>query len=426
MLDRISNAIFILIFIIVFIIDGWGLPNGRNISLTILIYTPSIFMLIYTLTKKKIYIPKIAIWFSIFLFFNTLSTFNSTDFQRSRDYLTYYFSLFLIFVYVFNNSEALKNIYVKVLFLICILSLFYGVAFKFFLSSYFTFLVPSHGYQLIHPYAGFLTHHPIGVVGLLLVTMIMVGLFYKVTIFQVLLLIISLTSLAISYMRAGYVSLFGSLLLLLYKYRKIPIKIFTMIVGTLFVVLFAFILVTSPNNNYAPIKDIFKIKTDHVNLYNKTLLNARDKYYLQSLHAIVTRPIFGYGPNNFVTASRKYAQNDAVITETSTNIFLDLIVENGVVAGIAITYFFIAIVINAYRSVSLRDITGMKLFMVYMALLILFQFSYYHGSHTIFLTFIIVGAAIYKENKSEIDTYRLTLTASFLIPLIHIIGRLAF
>src|SRR3990167_7773469 len=120
-------------------------------------------------------------------------------------------------------------------------------------------------------------------------------------------------------------------------------------------------------------------------------------------------------------ASRKYAQNYAVITETSTNILLDSMVENGVIAGIAITYFFIAIAIKAYKSVSLGDEAGMKLFLVYISLLILFQFSYYYGSHAVFLTFVIVAGLICRQKCYIVDKYRLTLVASILLPFIHLI-----
>ncbi|OGK13038.1 hypothetical protein A3A93_03865 [Candidatus Roizmanbacteria bacterium RIFCSPLOWO2_01_FULL_38_12] len=425
MLEKLSHLIFIIIFIAVFIIDGWGLPQGRSLSLVVLIFAPSILMLLHLFTKKKIYIPKIAIWFSIFLFFNAFSTFHSTDFQRSRDYLTYYFSLFVIFIYVLNNSESLKSIYVKVLFSLGILTFFYWTAFKFFLSSYFTFLIPGHGYQLIHPFAGYLTHHPIGVVGLILVSITSVSLFNKITFNQLIIFIISLAALLISFMRAGYIAFFGALLVLIYKYRKIPTQVFVVTSVVLFLLFLAFFMVTSPDYGESPIKRIFNTKINHVNVNNKTLLNARDYYYLQSFHAIVEKPLFGFGPHNFFSASEKYIQNKYVFTTTSTNILLDFMVENGVVAGVAFFYFFIVIAINAYRSVSLHDEAGMKLFMLYVSLLILFQFSYYHGSHTIFLTFIIVGGLIYKEEKSETDDYKLTLIASVLIPIIYFIGRMA-
>ena len=383
-------------------------------------------MLIHTLTKKKIYIPQIAIWFTIFLFLNTFATFYSADVTRSKDYQIYYFSLFFIFIYVFNNSDTFQFYFHKILFLLGFLTICYAVLFKFYLSTRFPFLIPNHGYQLVYPYISFLTHHPIGVVCLILLSMTIVNLFFKLTAIRVLAVIIFFTTLLISYLRAAYVALCGSLLILAYKYQKIPLKIFIMISGLILVLFFAFIMVTGPKDDYVPIKKFFIKRIDYVNLYNKTLFSGRDKYFTQALQAIVARPILGFGPNNFVEASRKYTQKDFEISESSHNIFLDFMAENGLIAGVALAYFFIAVAVNGFKFIHRNDSNEMKLFTVYVSLLILFQFSYYFHSHAIFLTFIIVAALLCQQKNYIVDKYRLTLAASILLPFIHLIYRITF
>ena len=312
------------------------------------------------------------------------------------------------------------------MFLLGILSISYSVVFKFYLSAWFPFLIPNHGYQLIHPYIGFLTHHPIGVVSLILVSIAIVNLFYKTSIIRIFTVIIFFATLLISYLRAAYVAFFGSLLIFMYKYQKIPLKIFITISGFLCVLFFAFTMVTGPKDDYVPIKKFFIKKIDYVNLYNKTLFSGRDKYFTQALQAIVARPILGFGPDNFVEASRKYTQKDFEISESSHNIFLDFMAENGLIAGVALAYFFIAVAVNGFKFIHRNDSNEMKLFTVYVSLLILFQFSYYFHSHAIFLTFIIVAALLCQQKNYIVDKYRLTLAASILLPFIHLIYRITF
>ncbi|MBM4177707.1 O-antigen ligase family protein, partial [Candidatus Gribaldobacteria bacterium] len=133
----------------------------------------------------------------------------------------------------------------------------------------------------------------------------------------------------------------------------------------------------------------------------------RDQYIFQVASAFKEKPFFGVGLSNFTYASKKYASTTFYRSSSAHNLFLDILVENGIFS-LAVFLLIILFIIIA----SLKNING--LFFVFIAMLINFQTDYTHTIYSFFLLFFIIGGVIWQEG-SKLSRYRLKPRSPFIL-----------
>ena len=114
-------------------------------------------------------------------------------------------------------------------------------------------------------------------------------------------------------------------------------------------------------------------------LRHKSLLGGRPQILTQGLSYILERPLLGAGPGNFIYASQKLRNGS--YTETAHNIFVDILVENGIPAGVV----FLLIIIEFFR----RSDKKLPFFLA-LGLLVNFQTDYTYRIYSLFLLFFII------------------------------------
>lgn len=371
-----------ILFIIPFLWEGLGLSQGYKISPYLYAILPMILFVYAFLAKKKVLFPRlITIFFLLFLFFSFLSSlFFSVDKQISIEYLLFYTSSFLIFVFINNFHEEGKKIFL-------ILSILGGIIFV--LVSALTYfpqfrelpiLNPKSEYQFIVSY--YAKHNHLGdFAGLL--TILSLSYFLRSSKLFLVPVIILLPFILFSFSRSAYIGLTITTLLLLIAVEKrikpLPIIAFILTITSLFFIFSSEQVRTALDLNtfYFPTKDLFV---------------GRVGYFIQSLNSFLDRPLFGIGLGNFGYASRLYLDRPDAWTDTSHNIFIEVLVENGLLAFIS---FMLLIFSSLRKSIKKSSIY----FILFIYLLLNFQTDYSYRIYSFFMLFIILLGIIVQEHK---------------------------
>ncbi len=372
---------------LIFFFEGLGLKYGQGITFFIIIFTP--VLLFYK--SKKIYFPKkITILYLIFLFLSLLSTITSVNTRVSFEFWLILSASFFFLVYSFNNQDAIKKILPIILLLLSFLLI---------ISSIFIIKITTNpqtvGYQLVYP--TFSSHNHLGDF-LILSILILVYLIFKAkkTSFKILCLLALLLSLPFfifSFSRSAYISLLLCFPVLLYFILKGKNKIYIFLT-TLILTLGIIFLFISTTQNIKISQSFQNIFSKQYFLQDKPITGARESYLNEAFYSILNRPIFGVGPGNFIFASNQYADNASLIASSSHNIFVDILVENGIIAGA----LFLIIIILLFKNSKLELTTILAV-----ALLINFQTDYTYKIMPVFiLFFILIGASLQHKDTLEI------------------------
>lgn len=413
-----SIGIYILLFIVL-IFEGLGLPFGRFLSLCSILIAPSILFAIDIYKRKKIQIPQhISIGFIFFSIIAAISTFTAVHIQTAFEHQLYYFTIFLLFLYTYNHKENIKLLLPQFIVTSTILVCLFTVFINFLLPETWSWLIPRNGYQFITNTHN--SHYPIGAF-ILIPLIFCTSILFKKNTWQTLLIIFLLSIVLIgSFLRAGYVAYFLVLFFMIFQYSSTKKTFFVKYFGVFSILLLvlSFILITKFSFNIPVVSDSQKIFLSQIHLLeNKTLLNARFEYWKQSYAAIMDKPVLGFGSFNFSFASVKFASSDAVATGSSHNIFLDIFVENGLIAGILFIAIIMSLLKNGYQKLSEESGLDESIFFIFFALLILFQFSHYHKMYFLFTFLFFLAGLFYKEKESLRDKHYLILYLSS-IPLV--------
>ncbi|MBI3366586.1 O-antigen ligase family protein [Candidatus Roizmanbacteria bacterium] len=397
----------ILIFFTAFLLEGSGLFSIRQNITYFYCILPAI-LYIHTVQKgRQITIPfKATLIFLAFLFFSTVSSIAfSVDKQISLEYLLFYVVSYLVFLFFYNHKAVGEKLIEK----IPIISGIFFITLFLFSSKPISF---SHGYQFVISY--FSSHNHLGdLLGLVLIvagyrlleTRKLIYLFFS---------LISLPFFLISFSRTAYVSLLvaGTAYVLFLANKKVcsVLKIGLAIIASI-VILFFLVSVKEAQTSpvFRPINQ-YLIKT--FSLQPKEFFGGREEYVSQILHSFYEKPFFGFGPGNFASASRQYQSNPFNWTETAHNIFLETLVENGLLALLAFSYFIYLLMRSVLRKHSLFG-----LILIY--LLLNFQADYTYRIYSFFIFFMIVAATVYQEEEHRPGTLFFGILS--LIPLFFVV-----
>lgn len=392
---KISVTAFFLLLATALVIEGVGIWGSRSIIPFLLVSAPFFLISIDVFYNYQYSLPKQVILLgSFFLLGTLLSLLSSVNLSQSLHYTLYYISLFLFFIYAYNHQNDIRK-FIQPFTII--------LGFLFAISSMLLWIVweiahldlfPKDGYQFI--YNRWSSHHHLADFLLLFFAPFFFMLMKEVAKKRdIVVFLIFLPFFIFSYSRSAYLSLFliFIVLFIIFWQRLMKKNLYAMIAGVFSIVLFfLFIATTIETHTFKPFRPVHEFLTTNYNLKYKTFLSKRDIYFSNSLQAIIDNPL-GYGPGNYLYASAIYTNDEKDRTETSHNIFLDIFVENGVLAGVSIVLLFCWFL---YAGVKTRpDYFAM------IALMVNFQTDYTYRIFSFLLLFMVIAACLIPRSHNE-------------------------
>lgn len=387
-LHSISRFLLLSFLLVVFTLEGLGIKYGREISYYLILMMP---FLLFSFYREELRLPKkIAVLFVLFFFFTGISTIFSVNIQRSFEQLILYCAVLLIFIYVFNNKEKIEKLMIPFIFGFSFLFSIYSLILNFFIAKEWWLFIPVSGYQFVH--STFLSHNHLGDFLVLPLLSSFYFLTKKIRLSTTLLILLLGIFFVFSYSRSAYLSLFlASIVMLSHILYKKKERIFSPVYFLLIIISFAsFVLlfVTVREARGIPFLNSGLKYFAERNLSDKSFLATRTSYFKQAFSSIFNKPLFGVGPDNFVYASAKNAQNLGERVYTSHNIFLDIFSENGILAGVIFLGIIALFLVNSEKSL---------LFLLAIAALINFQTDYTFKIYSFFALFWVLAGSSYTE-----------------------------
>lgn len=384
--NRTVEKFLIILLLSILILEGLGLPSSHLYSQFAFISLIPLLIILALCESKKAFSGKLLILFCILFIQIAFSALFSLNQAQSIRYLVYYLFLFLLFLYTINNREIVIRFFTPAILTLGVLFSIYSLIIKYLASYGIDFAIPVSGYQLIYP--SFASHNHLGD---FLVLSLLLSIFHLIKTKNMKYMVLALFYLPfilLSFSRSAYLSLIVTLtLMILYFLKKkiigwpvLAILILPVIICTIF-----FFSVIKDLNGITPARDLNQFMYENLGLKNKYLYASRPEYLRQAFLSSIERPVFGVGPGNFIYASIKHTNNPRIWSFSSHNIFLDILVENGILALIVFAliillifktsnannpffYLFVAMVVNFQTDYAFTIFSYLALFFMIMAL----------------------------------------------------------
>ncbi len=385
---------------IAILIEGLGLRYGRELALILIILLP----LILFITNRNLKIKTPGFLKNLFIFFtvvNVISALFAKNISIAAPYIFLYPACFLIFAYI-NNFKRIVTPFV--------LPIIFGLSICFCLCSIFLsqIIAPTNGYQLIFSFFGF--HNHLGDFLLLPLSACFYLIMNKQSIKKqfsffgsysalviVLLIIFFLPYFIFSFSRSAYVSLVFVLILMVFNFfrHKIVKLNIALLCTAIFVIFLSSLVISSVVKTQSKTGLFYNMNNNPASnkLLYKTPFGGRGEYVREAVLSLMDKPILGVGPGNFTYASKKYNLIPGLWTESSHNIFLDIIVENGIFAGIAFALIMFHLFKNTEKNVH---------FYMACALFLNFQTDYTFRIYSLLTLFFVLIALCQPKSKSPV------------------------
>lgn len=330
-------------------------------------------------------ISKAVILLLGFLIISLGSLFFSVNYQESISIFLLYFLCFGVYLcgYNFQELKLLVGRFIIITsFILCGLSLivtvFYEIGYKYL-----------DGYQLI--FSRFGSHNHLGDY-LALTIIYCLFSFIKSKRRQFLwLTLFFLPFFVFSYSRSAYLSLMLGIGLLFLFYIKASFKSVLFFLSCLVVVLGLVFVTTYDLRRFILLHSESDFLADSLGLKYKSLTGGRDDFLNTAYRSFIENPWVGVGPGNFVYASQKYTIRTNK-TESSHNIILDILVENGIFALGAFILFLTASLKKAVKDIYL---------IMAVALFVNFMFDYTFKITVILLLFFTLFGMVDHEDRNN-------------------------
>jgi len=384
---------FNIYFILLFTISGLG-AFSQNVLFFSTFFLQFFFILSVLFSKKNFFIPKITIFYAMFLIFSFPAIFfYSFNKALAIEGLIYWLNLILIFIFLYNNKPIINTIIDWVIKRLPLFFIFLFVI-SYFNNHQLAKQLDLTEYNLFFPFYKSNNH-----LGSYLGLVILYFFIEKNFLF----LLIFIPFYLISFNRSGYLASFLSFSLILFFFYKkffINIKEKNKAIN---LIIFLLLLTTVI---------FFTIKSFSSN----RLIEPRLIYFYVTLKTIINQPM-GIGFYNFGDVSLKYPRIGFFTSETH-NIFLEILIGGGVVAFVFFIIFFILIIKNIYEN-------NKKIFLLIIYLTIVFSFSYIYNNFFFFIFFFALLVYGYEE-KEAIEVNFLNRKNKFLLLLPSILVFLFF
>lgn len=419
MKKNLPSLIFYSLLFIIFVIEGWGLPVNRTITLHTILFAPFFLFLIPLFTRKSETILPSPVSIAALLFILTVFAFTlfSVDIGRAFEHRLLYISIFLMALFAYNYQKHLAKHFSLFLSVITINTFLYAVFIGYFLPEKLDFLKTSASFQFVRSSQGM--GHDIRGAFILIPLAFLLGVsFHKPIRLKVVATIFLFILLIASLLRAGYVAI-ATVALLFQKQWRIASRKIYIYVG-IFVLFISFIITTNIAHNIPGASQIHDRIFEETNLvYKKSTFTTRLEILQQAGRSIAGHPITGIGSFDYYYASLRYAKNLATIMGSSHNILIDTAVENGIPAAVFFTVAIILLLLNCKYVLNSGTTTQKGIFAVFIALLVLFFFSHYHKMYFLLTVFFITGALLYKEKKEIVVKSKWIFVIALLLALVN-------
>ena len=440
------KLIFGLFLFFALIIEGLGIGSGRTISYYLILILPFFLFIssILTNTGARIVFPqKFSLLWMIFFILSVVSSVFSVNLQNSFEDMLFYLATFLIFIFVYNNKEILKAVILKIVFAVAVIfSLFSMFAGSIAQQTTLLFIpvdLKTNFFQFV--YTAW-SHNHLGDFLLLPILALIFWLFVKKFNFAYLfLLIFFIPYFIFAYSRSAYLDLIIVILFNLYyllKKRGIRFKNhkWLVLLSTSIVIILSVFIIAVPADNSKPglIETLNISLKQNYNLGQKYFFANRNIYLREGLLSIVAKPLFGVGPGNFIYASEEYTDVPTHYSVTAHNLFIDIFVENGCLAGI----FFLLLFLQVFNSIrSQLDINHVEAkipeapfiyILFFIGIFLNFQTDFTYLIHSFFLLFFVLMGFVYHED-TNIQLKFIPLVLSILLVIVFnmlIFSNLAF
>jgi O-antigen ligase len=419
----------------IFIFEGLGLPSGRLFSRYFICIFPGLLFAIDFWDKKTIKIPlKASLLFIIFLFTTVISTIPAVNVQTAFEHQLYYFGVFLFFLYVFNHKSEVSRVLPNFILGSTIIIFIYGIFINYMLPEKWATLAPLNQFQFVYMNSSLYSHHSFGAFILLPLIFIFNWYWNKPRKVSGIVLAVFVILLLLSFLRSAYLA-FGAVVIMNFisslkirKYWAVPYSFMTGLILIPFI--FSLLIISNFSFNIPVISNINNFLVEHVEMLRyKTLSNGRAEFARQAFEAIKQRPVIGFGSYNFHYAAMRFADSYALSTGTSHNIFLDIIVENGLLGGLTFIALILLFVIKGWKFFINGNRFKKSIYGVFVGLFVLFLLGHYHKMYFLFVFFFLMAGLIYEEKNTEKDTAKITFGSSyflFLIMMVLVISQFFF
>lgn len=422
MITKLRIILFYAFLSFLFLLNIWGLFPGENHTMVLLYIAPFVLFSTYIGSKDSIRVPyHLGLLFILFIITVLLSAMYAVHIQNAFEYFLYIVSTFLIFIYAYNNANLIKIYIVPFVVISSLLSLIYSSLLLLgqpFVSS----ITPTHDDQLIYRVVS-MSHYPQGVFVFLLLIVSYVFLRHKKTALSILAVLIFSVLLWFSYLRSAYAGIlvviaagFFTGKVSLRNFRNTTLSLFIFLTTIIF-----FFIPLAEDRNIPVISQLHSMVVGNEQTFRyKDFNNGRIEFIITALQAIKERLITGYGGGNFYYASLYYSKNMDYVVSTSHNLLIDIAAENGVVSLLVFLLILLIVshkvILEMRKNSSINNVIGS----VFIGLLVLFQFNYYHLMAFLLVFFFICGALLYQERTVLNDSFALK-SVSFFVALIGVV-----
>lgn len=391
--------LFVLFLLLVLIFEGVGITFGREAAYILIICASPAFFVYMLFSKRGILFPKKAgALFISFVIVSILSSLLGLNMSNSFTHIFYLISLFFVFLIAYNHKNDLKKPVTILIFVASILFIFY---YGFLNLLHLKFLNPTTGYQFVFSRIG--SHNHIGDF-LVLPTIICIYYLYKQK--NVILALgcqfVTLPIIFISYSRSAFLSLIVTVLIMHIAFlTKIHSHTYKLIFRFAIIGLFAFAVfylatINQTSVSHSTSKNGYNfLSLDKKLIKYKEDLGNRLIYFNQAYYSILSKPLYGIGPSNFSYASGAYTDNPYEFTESAHNIFLEILVGQGILGFIP---FFLLIAHFLFKS------HKGTLFYVMLGMLINFQTDYTYQIYSFLLVFFVLAGILSTEKSLKLLT----------------------
>jgi O-antigen ligase len=379
---RYFNTIPLLLIIISFIAEGLSFSFSRTLSYHLSLTAGLVALLnLFIYKQKKIELPvPVLVALVVFVGASAISTLLAKHIPLAFEYIVWQIVSLVIFVHSFNTKEKTLLLYYGYLSAIVLFIVFF-INFD---NRFFSFIwhYPETGFNFFYRFHED-HNHLSDTLSYLFIGVLYFALRNKkkrpliLFILSIILIFIFITGSRTALFVVGTVSVFMGI-----RHYKNKLHSFYLKNKMLFWKTMAFptigIFIFSALNLQTTITFIQKI------------LNGRDNLFNQGFMSIFHFPWFGVGPGNFFVSSLRFGWEPFEWSYMSTNMLLDIFVENGIFAGVAFLMFLLFYFKNAD--------TKKPEFYIVLAMLISFQTDYLYRFYSLgMLFFFLLGSTLNVE-----------------------------
>jgi len=396
------SLVFTLLIFFLLVIEGFGIPFGHQAAILLCIILIPVLFVHMLFHRKFVFPKKTTVLFLIFLIITLISTVFSVNITNSFQYLLFLLSTFFAFLISYNYKKQLEKPLVILIFTSSALfTIYYLILSSHLLNLY----IPQNGYQFV--YSGILSHNHLGdflvLPSILCIYYLYNRKHYSSAISYQLLssvfCLLSIPFLVFSYSRSAYLSITLTIVLLhanyLQKKHSWSSRTVSRIVILITVIITGFFIVATTRQAaqqpYPSMVNKYLVQKGGLDKY-KDLYGNRLEYISEALRSFQKRPIFGVGPDNFSSVSRKYSNIPTQVTSTAHSIFLEILVGQGILGLLPFIGLILLILIKSRKN---------ALYFVFLGMLINFQTDYTYQIYSFLLLFFALAGTLYREKLNH-------------------------